>query len=135
MSSIRKDIVFYDGLCGLCNGTVRFLIRRDASARFVFAPLQGETAGRLLDIKALPDSLVVIAGGEGGAILTKAAACRYLAKNLSWPWPWLGFIAGAFPDSFLNSIYDFIAVRRKRYFGRHDSCPIPPASWAARFIP
>ena len=44
----RQPILFFDGVCGLCNRFVDFMLRTDSQHRFRFAPLQGETARRLL---------------------------------------------------------------------------------------
>ena len=48
MTAGGRHVVFYDGVCGLCDRTVRFLLRRDRRDRLRFAPLQGEVARKLL---------------------------------------------------------------------------------------
>ena len=39
-----QDILFYDGYCGFCNRMVLFVLERDKSLHFKFAPLKGKTA-------------------------------------------------------------------------------------------
>jgi len=43
-----KPIIFFDGVCHLCNASVDFILRADRHRRFTFAPLQGKTAAELL---------------------------------------------------------------------------------------
>ena len=129
------DIVFYDGLCGLCNRSVRFLLKRDPAGHLAFAPLQGETAKRLLPKGELPDSFVVwVAGGEG-KLAVKSEACAYVSKWLVWPWNWLGLLAWPIPYALGDAVYDQVAKHRMRLFGRHDSCPLPAPGDAHRFLP
>ena len=47
-------VLIFDGICNLCNGTVRFFIRRDLRKRLRFAPLQSETGQRILKANGLP---------------------------------------------------------------------------------
>ena len=60
----QQHIVIFDGVCYLCQGAVRFIIKRDPLARFVFAPLQSELAQQLLaefpELSADTDSVLLI---------------------------------------------------------------------------
>lgn len=58
-----REIVFFDGACGVCNGFVMRTAANDSAGRFFYAPLGGETA-RACGI-AETDSVVVVV--EGGA--------------------------------------------------------------------
>jgi predicted DCC family thiol-disulfide oxidoreductase YuxK len=135
MKPIEQDIVFYDGLCGFCNGSVRFLMKRDKLNRLVFSPLQGETAKQALHASGLPDSLVVLTAGEGGTLMVRSAACLYLGQWLGQPYKALVVFARIFPVSWLDRIYDFVARHRMKIFGRYDSCPIPPPGYEKKFLP
>lgn len=55
---MHEHLVFYDGECGLCDRVVQTLLKVDTHERFVFAPLQGKTAEKLL--QDLPLSLIHI---------------------------------------------------------------------------
>lgn len=54
------NLVFYDGSCGFCDHVVQFLLKIDTKGLFVFAPLQGITAKKLLKNIPPADSLVLI---------------------------------------------------------------------------
>jgi predicted DCC family thiol-disulfide oxidoreductase YuxK len=39
-----EHIIFFDGVCSLCNAFIDFLIKRDKKSVLRYAPLQGRTA-------------------------------------------------------------------------------------------
>jgi predicted DCC family thiol-disulfide oxidoreductase YuxK len=134
-----RDLVLYDGVCGLCNNVVQFVLPRDEAGSFDFASLQSATGqtwlrrfGKSTDDL---DTMVVVVDYRGAspAILTKAGAALFIAKRLGLPWR-LASAAGILPDSLLNAGYDFIARRRYRWFGRFDACMVPPPEHRARVI-
>lgn len=133
-------VVFYDGVCGLCNHFVRFLIRRDRRQRFAFAPLQGTTAHTALVPRGIDpsnlDSIHVIADRHTPSerLLTRSRAIVHALLQLGGVW-WLAARgASLVPASLADRVYDFIARRRYRTFGRFDMCPIPPPEWRDRFL-
>jgi predicted DCC family thiol-disulfide oxidoreductase YuxK len=133
----RKDIIFYDGTCGLCHWFVKFVLRHDTQGVFQFAPLQGETFAKLVsgDERAeLPDSVVVLTGGD--RLLNKSQAARYVAQQLGLKGRRAGFI-GIFPRWVADFGYDVIARTRYRLFGRNEGemCPVVPANLRTRFLP
>ena len=127
-------LVLFDGVCNLCNSSVQFIIARDPSARFRFAPLQSRSARTLIEqsgIRApLPDSLLLIERGH--AYLRSTAALR-IARRLRFPWPLL-YVLIAVPRPLRDCIYDFIARRRYRWFGTRDSCMVPTPELRERFL-
>lgn len=139
-----ETIVLFDGLCNLCNGTVRFLLRRDRRRRLRFAALQSSAGRRLLaqhgwrsaaaepaaSATGGPESIVVIDAGR--AFVASAAALR-IARRLPWPWPLLGAFA-VLPRPLRDALYRFIARHRYRWFGRIESCRLPTAGTADRFL-
>jgi predicted DCC family thiol-disulfide oxidoreductase YuxK len=148
------SVIFYDGVCGLCNGLVRFLLRRDRHARLLFAPIQGTLARTVLrrhgyDPSNL-DTMYVIADrrapdrgprpGESGRwggserVLSKSRAILYALGQLGGGWRIFAW-AGAFvPEPIADALYDAVAKRRYRTFGKLASCPVPPPEWRGRFI-
>ena len=127
--------VFYDGSCGLCHRAVQFLLARDPhGARFRYAPLQGQTAADVLgDIDALPDSMVVQC--TNGSQLTQGQAAVYLGRALGGFWWLLATTGGLLPTSLLDWLYDQVARRRYRWFGRKaEHCPILPPEQRALFL-
>lgn len=126
--------ILFDGVCNLCNGFVRFVIARDPEARFRFAALTSPAGGRVLReagiTSPLPDSMILIE--EGRAFMRSDAPLR-IARGLSFPWPLLyGFIV--VPRFIRDRVYDFIAGRRYRWFGRRDVCMIPTPELQQRFL-
>jgi len=138
--SAGKHLILYDGVCGLCNGLVRFVIPRDRRERFRFAPLQGDTARRVLKaFGRTPDDLdtfYVIADYEGSAarLHERDRASIFVLGSLGFPW----FLAVAFrilPGFLRRWSYTYIARRRYRWFGKFDSAPIPAPDARGRFLP
>lgn len=131
----RKDIIFYDGTCGLCHWFVKWVLRRDAEGRFLLSPLQGETFAAQVsaDERAkLPDSVVVLRTDL--TLLTKSQAAKYVAGKLGLS-KRAAFI-GIWPRFIADFGYDVIARWRYPLFGRNegDMCPIVPADFQKRFL-
>jgi predicted DCC family thiol-disulfide oxidoreductase YuxK len=134
-----RDLVLYDGVCGLCNAAVQFVLLRDEAGTFDFASLQSatgqswlvRTARSLTDL----DTMIVVANyrSDTPQLLSRARAALYIARRLGFPWR-LAAAAAILPDALLNPLYDFIARRRYRWFGRSDACMLPHAEHRARFI-
>lgn len=133
-----EHLVLYDGLCGLCHGSVQFILARDPRV-FHFAPLQSATGRSWLSrFGKDPDDLdtfVVITGhrGETPSMLTKADAALFVVRALGLPWRALGILR-VLPRRILNACYDVVARRRYRVFGRYATCPIPSPEQRARFV-
>lgn len=133
-------LVFYDGVCGLCDRFVRFLLARDRQARLRFAPLQGELASRELRPRghdpADLDSIVVIAGWQSTAprVLARSRAVLHAVGTLGPGWRVLAVVARIVPPPIADAIYMAIARRRYRFFGRFAACPLPRPEWRSRFL-
>ena len=131
------DLIFYDGACGLCHGSVAFLARRDRDgSRFRFAPLRGITFRQRVPeglAAALPDSLALQT--PEGALLVKTAAVARALRALGGPWTLLGRILGGIPQGLSDWGYDQIAAVRHRLFRKPDSaCPVLPRDLRDRFL-
>lgn len=127
--------MLFDGVCNLCNGGVRFIVRRDPRGRFRFAPLQSEVARELMgragiDAAAAPDSMIVV---EGGRAMVRSAAALRIAGGLRWPWPALG-VLWLVPRPLRDWVYRVVARNRYRWFGRQDECMLPTPELEARFL-
>jgi len=126
-------------VCALCNGLVRWTLRRDRRGTFAFAPLDGATARRIFrrhpETGAI-DSLVLVLSPEATDehLLLRSDAVLAVARRLGSVWRVLAATAGVFPRRFRDAIYDAVARRRYRVFGKYDSCPVPPAEFRSRFL-
>jgi len=132
------EILFYDGHCGLCHRTVKFVLRQDrARGAFRFAPLQGQTFQSLVPPErraGLPDSFVV--RRRDGALIARSDAFIYILRRLGGGWGALAAILRVIPRPVRDAVYDLVVRIRYAVFGRRDDlCPIVPADLRARFDP
>lgn len=132
-------VLLYDGLCGFCDRTVRFILARDPGGAMRFAPLQGEFAREILQRHPVlhgVDSLVLVdAEAMDPAIppLLRSDAILAIADYLGLPWR-AAAVFRLVPRALRDWGYDLFARHRYRLFGRYDSCPLPNAAVRARFI-
>jgi len=125
-----QNVILFDGVCHLCNGFVRFVIRRDPAGVFAFAPLQSDFARRRLGTLHL-DSIVLLEGDR--AFYAETAVLRICAR-LSQPLPMLARIASLIPLPVLAWTYRTVARYRYRIFGRDEVCALPLPEWKGRFL-
>lgn len=135
---MAPELVFYDGHCGLCHRTVRFLLARDPDgALFRFAPLFGETFDEHVPQQAregLADSVIVLRAD--GVLLQRAGGIFHALRKLGGVWSLLGTVGGWFPAALTGWGYDRVAAVRHRLFKRPtQACPLPPAERRGRFVP
>lgn len=127
-------IVVFDAQCLLCNGWVRFLLRHDRRGILRFASMQGATGSALLAAAGLRiDKLQTLLLVDGDRSWQHTAAILRVAHALGWPWrlAWIGWLV---PAPLRDSVYRFIARNRLRIFGRTDTCFLPGADDAGRFL-
>lgn len=127
-------IVVFDAQCLLCNGWVRFLLRHDHRGVLRFASMQGSTGGALLAAAGLRiDNLQTLLLVDGDRSWQHTAAILRVVHALGWPWrlAWIGWLV---PAPLRDAVYRFIARHRLRIFGRSDTCFLPHADVANRFL-
>jgi len=119
----QNHIIFFDGVCNLCNNTVDFIIRRMGDRSFLFAPLQGQTAKDLsIDFSEVePGSIVYVADGRQ---FTQSTAVLKILVRLGGAWR-LVAVFFVVPPFLRNIIYRFVAKNRYRWFGKKESCRMP----------
>ena len=127
-------IIFFDGVCGLCNRGVRFVVRRDRRGHFRFATLQGAFAEQTLRPMGIdPTKLESFVLLENGRALTQSDAALAVVRELDGPWPVLGLFR-CVPRGLRDAAYRFVARHRYRWFGRFDTCPMPSPELRARLL-
>lgn len=137
---MTHPILLYDGVCGLCNRFVQFILRRDRGALFRFASLQSPFAASTLSRRATnPSTLdticVVLNYNETNeSILTRSDAVIFVLKQLGGFWRFCAWVLQLVPRSLRDWKYRLIARHRYRIFGRYDTCPLPTANDRARFL-
>jgi predicted DCC family thiol-disulfide oxidoreductase YuxK len=120
-----RDLLFYDGECGFCHGTARFVRRRDRRGLFAYAPLQGEEFLQAVpedQRSRLPDSLVLLSREQG--LLTRSSAALYIFSRLPQPWPFYAGILRLVPRPIRDFGYDLFARLRRRLFPAPKSCEL-----------
>jgi predicted DCC family thiol-disulfide oxidoreductase YuxK len=126
-------IVFFDGVCNLCDFFVSWLISRDKTHQFRYASLQGETAKRVLPQQWV-DQLPSMAVKTPGGLLSESSALFFILRRLPWlnRWP---LIFSFLPVSWTDGLYQWVAQNRYRYFGKKETCRIPTENEKALFLP
>ncbi len=126
--------ILFDGLCNLCNGTVRFIVANDPSGRFRFASLQSAAGERALArFERTPNGVNSIILIDADGLHERSTAALRIANGLRRPWPWLGVFA-LVPAPLRDALYDTVARNRYRWFGRRSACALPTPEQAARFL-
>src|SRR3989338_5089620 len=121
---VSNFIIFFDGICGLCNYFVDFVLRMDRDHIFSFAPLQGKTAQQFLPSQNLEKSMCSIVLFMNGRLYEKSDACLYIFHALGGFWKFLNLFK--IVPRFLRDIaYDFVARYRYQWFGKRNICRIP----------
>lgn len=128
----HDHLLLFDGVCHLCDGLVRFIVRHDLDSKVVFAPIQGDLGRRLyaehgLDPTA-PHTMLFVT--PRGAFQASSAALE-IARCIGGWWN-LAIIFKIVPRSLRDSVYSFVASKRYSWFGRHDACIMPTPQLNAR---
>jgi predicted DCC family thiol-disulfide oxidoreductase YuxK/uncharacterized membrane protein YphA (DoxX/SURF4 family) len=127
-------VLLFDGVCGLCSRAVDFVLAHDRRAVFRFAALQSAAGQAALARHGLPpdysDSMVLIANGRCHRYST---AVLEILRRLGQPWALLWSLA-LVPPPVRDLVYDFVAARRYRWFGKLGQCRLPTAAERERFM-
>ena len=135
-----NPIILYDGVCGLCNRLVQFLLKQDKQGRLRFASLQSEFAATVLtrhgiDPKDLDTVQVVINYARPDErLLNRSDAILRASKELGRPWNTLATIARIIPRPLRDVVYGFVARNRYSVFGKYETCMLPDANQRHRFL-
>jgi predicted DCC family thiol-disulfide oxidoreductase YuxK len=128
-----NSVILFDGECNFCDSSVQFIIKRDPKGLFHFASLQSEAGQEFLKKYGVPadvDSMVLI---EKEKAYYKSSAALRICRHLQGAWKlFYGFII--IPSPIRNIIYDLIAKNRYKWFGKKESCMLPPPSVRKRFL-
>src|SRR5689334_9135116 len=130
----EKPIVFFDGMCVLCNRFADWLFKHDRKGKFLLASLQGQTAQKML--KTMPTdeaqwSIVVINQGQP---LMRSDAVFFILSELGGGWKILSYFR-ILPKAVRDFFYNFIARRRRRWFGQRATCRVPQSDEKEKFLP
>lgn len=135
-----RHILFFDGVCGMCDRIVQFVLARDRKLRFRFATLQSPIASRLLQPFGKDptdvDTVYVLVDpeGRGARVLERGRAMLFVLRQLGGAWGVMAALFGILPTALLDFFYRRVARNRYRIFGKLDACRIPSAEERARFL-
>lgn len=133
-SFAQKKIILFDGVCNLCNASVRFVLKHDKKNQFLFASLQSDAASKLLlqlNEKNIPlDTVIFI---DRGVVYKKSSAILHIVKhfNLFYKSLYLFIIV---PKFIRDALYDLVAKHRYQWFGKKDFCALELDKNKNRFI-
>ena len=133
-------ILFYDGSCGLCQRTVRWMLRHDSQGRLHFAPLQQPLASEVftrhaLDVQHTNSAVLVTHFGEPAErVVMRSGAILGCLGVLGGRWALLAAIARLVPRALRDGVYNWLARNRHGLFAIGESCPLPTADERARFL-
>ena len=129
-----NPILLFDGYCNLCNSSVQFVLKHEKKPDLYFISLQSDKGIELLKqyhINPLEiDSLILI---QNKIVYSKSSAALRLAPYLKGLYPLL-YALLIIPPFIRNTIYDYIARNRYKWFGKSDSCMMPYKDLAKRFL-
>lgn len=130
-----KAVIFFDGVCNLCNDAVLFIIKRDKKNKFLFAPLQGIAGeefikSRNIDLTKI-DSIILYEPNI--AYYSKSAAALKIGKSFGGIYQILAIFEWL-PVSLRDAIYDFVARNRYQWFGKKEACMIPTPELRSKFL-
>lgn len=130
--SPNSDIIFFDGICILCNKWVQWVLKRDKKKRFKFSSLQSEFSQNFISdpkIRAT-DSIVFY---HEGRFSVKSKAVLGMLSRMGFPYN-LTAIFKLIPGFISDKVYDWVAAHRYKWFGKRDSCMIPQEPVKDRFL-
>lgn len=134
LSSLQHPVILFDGVCNLCNASIQRVIKRDPSAIFRFASLQGKLGQQVLEHFQLPtttfNSFLLF---ENGRLYTKSTAALKVIKQLNSGWRFLYYPLIIIPPFIRNFFYDFVARNRYKWFGKQEACWLPSPQLRALF--
>ena len=130
----HKHIIFFDGICNLCNGAVNFVINKDKNNVFKFASLQSVMGQEILKSMNLPlcnyNSFIYI---SEGIIYTKSTAALHVIKKLPGLISLL-YIFIIVPKILRDGVYTTISKYRYAIWGKSSECLIPGKDIKAKFL-
>jgi predicted DCC family thiol-disulfide oxidoreductase YuxK len=135
-----NPIILYDGVCGLCNSLVQFLLKRDRDGRLRFASLQSDFATKVLqrhgfDPKDL-DTMHLVENYDqpGERVLQRSTAILRAGRELGGVWSFLAALGRVVPRPLRDMFYGLVARNRYRVFGKYETCMLPDPNQRSRFL-
>lgn len=130
-----KKIILFDGVCNLCDNTVQFIIKKDKKDIFRFVAIQSDLGQEIIKYIGVDtsktDSIILYEPGQ--AYYHKAEAAIKIANGLGGIYSLMGIFT-VLPKSLSNSVYDYVARNRYKWYGKKQECMIPTPQMKAKFL-
>jgi len=127
-------VILFDGICNLCNASVQYVIRHDPKHIFRFASLQSFFAQKILSKYNLPlndyNSFVLF---KDNRVYTRSTAALLVAKRLKGAIKLLSVFI-IVPRFIRDGVYNIIAKKRYKWFGKKEACWLPSPELKSLFL-
>jgi predicted DCC family thiol-disulfide oxidoreductase YuxK len=128
--STDHPIVFYDGVCGLCDKSVQFLIARDKHQKLRYAALQSDFAQNILGEHLKMDSFIFYKNSKA---YTQSTGALKALKEIGGAWNMV-YVFFIIPRFIRDAVYVWIARNRYKWFGKFDTCKVPSPQQRKLFL-
>lgn len=131
----NRKIVFFDGVCNLCTGSIQWILKRNKKKDLYFSQIGGDTYNLIQ--KDIPEKFPTIDSilyYNGDVILVESEAILTLSKSLDFPYSLLTYLV-VIPKFIRDFFYRYVAKHRYRWFGRSEFCLLPNEETNSRFLP
>lgn len=133
-AELPDHLILFDGVCNLCSGWVKFVIKRDPNQKFYFVSAQSDVGQELMRICGLDhidfDSNLYL---DKSIAYYKMDTVTGILNVIGGVWKLINIIK-ILPRGMRNWIYDRIARNRYTLFGRTDTCLVPSTDIRERFL-
>ena len=130
----KSNIIFFDGVCNLCNFWVKYVLRNDPEGIFCFSSLQSNFTENFLSQNNINSDLETIIFFSEGKFLKESDAVISILFKIGGFNRLLSRIIKLLPPKFRNGLYNFISRKRYRLFGKKEHCMVPNESIKKRFL-
>ena len=129
-----ERIVYYDGVCGLCDGFVELLVKLDKKKKLKFSSLQGESGKILLNKLNLDlEEFDTVLFKVNDQVYTKSTAVFKIINSIGGIIK-LFLVFNLLPRRLKDGIYSKVAKNRFKIFGKLDKCDISKFNKPGQFI-
>ena len=131
----NKKIILFDGVCNLCDASVQFIIKHDKKDVFRFVAIQSEMGQNIIQYLGIDTSKTdsIILYEPDIAYYFKAEAALRIARELN-SWHKILYLFIIIPDFMKNSVYNFIAKNRYKWYGKKEACMLPTTELKGKFL-
>jgi len=133
MEKKYNNIIFFDGVCNVCDKTVDFILTRDKNNKFFYSSLQSDFSKSFFKSKNEILNFESIVVYTDDKFLYKSRGMIYILKNLGGFAGIIGFLLSIFPKFISDYFYSLFANYRYKLFGKMDVCKIPTEDHISRF--